>query len=139
MQDLTTRLHAQGMRMTPQRRRVLDAVAALVHATPEEIVARVAADGEQPLSPSTVYRSLEALESLHVVTHTHLDHRAPSYSLADHADHVHLVCRVCGRVQQCEEALADDFVARVRERSGFVAEVTHMAVHGRCASCATQQ
>ena len=91
--------------MTPQRQRVLDAVARLGHATPEDVVARVAEDGGPALAPSTVYRALEALESLGVVGHTHLDHRAPSYHLADHADHIHLVCRTCGRVAGVPQGL----------------------------------
>lgn len=125
--------------MTPQRRRVLDAVAGMTHGTPEEVVTRVAADGGHPLSPSTVYRALEALESLGAVAHTHLDHHAPSYHLADHADHVHLVCRDCGTVAQCDRQLAADFVGNVLAATGFEADVTHMAVHGRCSACATRQ
>ena len=134
-QDVAEKLRAQGRRMTTQRRRVLDAVAGLAHATPEQVVTAVAADGGAPLSPSTVYRSLEALESLGVVGHTHLDHRAPSYHLADHATHIHLVCRRCGRVEECPESLADQFVRNVLASNGFVADVTHMAVHGECSAC----
>ena len=90
MQDIGEQLRAQGMRMTMQRQRVLDAVAALGHATPEDVVAQVARDGGPALAPSTVYRALDALESLGVVGHTHLYHRAPRYPLADHADHIHV-------------------------------------------------
>jgi Fur family ferric uptake transcriptional regulator len=122
--------------MTLQRQRVLDAVAALGHATPDDVVAQVARDGGSPLSPSTVYRALDALESLDAVGHTHLDHRAPSYHLADHADHIHLVCRECGRVEQCPRELADVFAGNVLTHNGFVADVTHMAIHGRCSACA---
>jgi Fur family ferric uptake transcriptional regulator len=122
--------------MTSQRQRVLDAVEALAHATPEDVVSAVASDGGSPLAPSTVYRALEALEELGVVSHTHLDHRAPSYHLAEHADHVHLVCRDCGRVEQCSPELAEAFVGNVLRVNGFVADVTHMAIHGRCSSCA---
>jgi len=136
VQDVGERLRAQGRRMTPQRQRVLDAVATLGHATPEDVVARVSADGGATLAPSTVYRALEALESLGVVGHTHLDHRAPSYHLADHADHIHLVCRTCGRVEQCDRDLAESFTGNVLAASGFVADVTHMAIHGRCSACA---
>lgn len=125
--------------MTPQRQRVLDAVAVLAHATPDDVVARVARDGGNPLSPSTVYRALEALESLGVVGHTHLDHRAPTYHLSEHADHVHLVCRGCGRVQQCHRESAEAFVGNVLESTGFVADVTHMAVHGWCRACAAKR
>lgn len=139
MQDLAERLRAHGMRMTPQRRRVLDAVSDLAHATPEEIVARVTREGGAPLPPSTVYRVLDALESLGVIDHTHLDHGAPSYHLADHADHIHLVCRGCGRVEQCPIGYAQGFVGNVQDASGFVAQVNHMAIHGWCARCAPGQ
>ena len=92
----------------------------------------------RPLAPSTVYRALEALEELGVVGHTHLDHRAPSYHLADHADHIHLVCRDCGRVEQCPPSSPTGFTGNVLGVNGFVADVTHMAIHGRCSSCATR-
>jgi Fur family ferric uptake transcriptional regulator len=135
--DVGEQMRAHGRRMTQQRQRVLDAVARLGHATPEEVVSAVAGDGAARLAPSTVYRALEALEELGVVGHTHLDHRAPSYHLADHADHIHLVCRDCGRVEQCPRELADPFAGNVLRLNGFVADVTHMAIHGRCSSCAT--
>ena len=105
--------------MTPQRQRVLDAVVRLGHATPEDVVERVALDGAPALAPSTVYRALEALESLGIVGHTHLDHRAPSYHLADHADHIHLVCRSCGRIEECRTELAEGFVGNVLGRHGL--------------------
>jgi len=124
--------------MTSQRQRVLDAVARQGHATPEDVVSGVAADGGAPLAPSTVYRALDALESLGIVGHTHLDHRAPSYHLADHADHIHLVCRTCGRVQECPKEYAEGFTGNVLAGSGFVADVTHMAIHGECSTCATR-
>jgi Fur family transcriptional regulator, ferric uptake regulator len=124
--------------MTPQRQRVLAAVTHIGHATPEDVVDLVARDGGQPLAPSTVYRALEALESLGVVGHTHLDHRAPSYHLAEHADHIHLVCRSCGRVDECPAGYAEGFAGNVLEGNGFVADVTHMAIHGQCSACATR-
>ena len=139
VEDIGARLRAQGRRMTPQRQRVLDAVARLSHATPEEIAARASGDGGPRLSPSTVYRALEALESLGAVTHTHLDHHAPAYHLAEHADHIHLVCRVCGRVEQCDRDLADGFAGNVLAAKGFEADVTHMAIHGRCRECARRR
>jgi len=138
VQDVGEQLRAEGRRMTPQRQRVLDAVARLGHATPEDVVAGVTEDGGQPLAPSTVYRALDALESLGIIGHTHLDHRAPSYHLADHATHIHLVCRTCGRVQECPKEYAEGFAGNVLAGSGFVADVTHMAIHGECSTCATR-
>ncbi|HJY95714.1 MAG TPA: transcriptional repressor, partial [Streptosporangiaceae bacterium] len=81
-------LRARGYRVTPQRQLVLEAVARLDHATPEEIAAQVQQTA-RGVNISTIYRTLELLEQIGMVTHTHLHHGAPTYQLATHADHVH--------------------------------------------------
>jgi Fur family ferric uptake transcriptional regulator len=82
-----------------------------------------------------VYRALDCLEEVGVVSHTHLDHRAPTYHLADHARHLHLVCRLCGAVAESPASLADGLVADLAREHGFAADVTHMAIQGECAQC----
>lgn len=138
MRDLGESLRARGMRLTPQRERIISAVIALGHATPDGLAAAVGRDGGPALSLSTIYRNLEALEQVGVVSHTHLDHHSPTYHLADHADHVHLVCLACGVVIESEVATADQFVGNLLTRHGFVADMKHMAVHGWCEACASQ-
>ncbi len=130
-------LRRQGLRVTRQRERVLAAVAELGHATAEEVLSRVAVDGGPQLPPSTIYRALEAMEQAGALRHTHLDHRSPSYQLADHDHHIHLVCTGCGTVGEVPASIADDLVARIREQRGFDAAFTHMAVQGRCTKCQT--
>ena len=135
MSDLGSALRAHGMRLTPQRRRVVAALSEMEHGTPDAVAAQVAADGGPPLPPSTIYRVLDALEELGIVSHTHLDHRAPTYNLADHATHIHLVCLGCGTVSEAPIAMAGEFAGNVRAATGFDAVVTHMAILGWCASC----
>ena len=72
--DLASRLRERGLRVTAQREQVLAAVRRLGHATPEEIAASAG-----QVDPATVYRTLELLEELGLVGHTHLGHGAPSY------------------------------------------------------------
>ncbi len=127
------------MRLTPQRRRIVDALAQLEHGTPDTIAAEVSQDGGAPLSLSTIYRSLEALEQLAFVSHTHLDHRAPTYHLADHATHIHLVCLGCGSIGEAPAGMADGFAGNLRGAAGFEADVTHMAVQGWCAPCSAKR
>ena len=67
MSDLGERLRARGKRLTSQRERVLAAVGRLGHATPDDIVDAVAADGAGPVPASTVYRALDALQELGLV------------------------------------------------------------------------
>src|ERR1700722_11470214 len=78
-------LRARGYRVTPQRQLVLEAVTKLEHATPEEICAQVQLTA-RGVNISTVYRTLELLEQLGLVTHSHLRHGAPSYHLEAEQD-----------------------------------------------------
>ena len=139
MRDLGKSLRARGMRLTPQRQRIIQAVSALGHATPDGLAVAVDQDGGPALSLSTIYRNLEALEQVGLVSHTHLDHRSPTYHLADHAKHVHLVCLSCGVVIESEVAAADQYVGNLLSRHGFVADVKHMAIHGWCAACSARE
>jgi Fur family ferric uptake transcriptional regulator len=132
--SLEQALRARGLRATPQRRMVADAVLALGHATPEQVCARVQAS-TPALSLSTVYRTLELLEELGVVTHTHLTHGASTYHVTGHDDHIHLVCRRCGGIEEADLAVAHHLDADVRTRYGFRCDVSHLSLHGLCARC----
>jgi Fur family transcriptional regulator, ferric uptake regulator len=130
-------LRARGYRVTPQRQLVLAAVTQLEHATPEEIWAEVQRSASG-VNISTVYRALELLEEVGLVTHTHLGHGAPRYHLAAEAEHVHLVCSGCGRVTQVSPGAVGVLVAALAEQFGFQTDVGHLTVFGQCADCAAQ-
>ncbi len=134
---LGERLRAQGRRLTPQRARVLAAVAALEHATPEAIGARLRADagpGGAAPDTSTVYRALELLEKLGLVWHTHLGKGAPIYHAAEHR-HLHVVCASCGAVESAPPGLLDDAAERLAADLGFTLDVGHVALSGTCRAC----
>lgn len=139
--EFAASLRAAGMRVTGTRERVYAAVAASPHSTPETLIDVVngtpSGTDRSAVPASSVYRALDALEAAGLVTHTHLDHHAPTYHLADHARHIHLVCRSCGAVAETPVAVADSLVGRLDDEHGFAADVTHMAIHGRCAACRT--
>jgi Fur family transcriptional regulator, ferric uptake regulator len=127
-------LRARGYRVTPQRQLVLEAVARLDHATPEEIFAQVQQTA-RGVNISTIYRTLELLEQIGMVTHTHLGHGAPIYHLATHADHVHLVCVDCGRVSEVGPEAVRPVITALDEHYGFETDVGHLTVFGRCRDC----
>ncbi|AEH11342.1 MULTISPECIES: Fur family transcriptional regulator [Protofrankia] len=130
-----TQLRSRGYRLTPQRQLVLEAVTRLGHATPEEIVTEVrrTAGG---VNISTVYRTLDLLEELDLVSHAHLSHGAPTYHAAGLAEHVHLVCGGCGAVQEIPSNVLADLVTRLRDDFDFSVDVSHVALAGRCGDCA---
>ena len=134
---LAERLRARGLRLTPQRARVLAAVTALEHATPEAIGARLrdeaGPDGAAP-DTSTVYRNLELLERLGLVWHTHLGKGAPIYHAAEHP-HLHVVCASCGAVESAPHGLLDGAAERLADELGFTVDVGHVALSGTCRAC----
>ncbi len=127
-------LRERGYRLTPQRQLVLEAVDALEHATPEDILAEVRRTASG-VNISTVYRTLELLEELGLVSHAHLGHGAPTYHLADRHHHMHLVCRDCGKVTEADVSMAAPLTDRLRAEFGFDTDMKHFAIFGRCAAC----
>jgi Fur family ferric uptake transcriptional regulator len=132
---LAERLRSRGLRLTAQRRRVLEAVEALEHATPEAIGAwlREEAGPEAP-DASTVYRNLELLERLGLVWHTHLGKGAPIYHASEHA-HLHVVCASCGEISSASPDLLDSAAERLAADLGFTVDVGHVALSGTCRAC----
>jgi Fur family ferric uptake transcriptional regulator len=134
VQEWDDMLRASGYRVTPQRQLVLEAVSRLEHATPEEIFADVRQIA-RGVNVSTVYRTLELLEQLGLVSHTHLGHGAPRYHLAAEAEHVHLVCRLCEQVTEVDKAAVRPLVTALEQSEGFQTDVGHLTIFGLCAAC----
>jgi Fur family transcriptional regulator, ferric uptake regulator len=131
--SLRRTLHQRGLRMTPQRQLVLDAVRELGHATPEQICTHVQ-QSAPAVNITTIYRSLDLLERIGLVRHTHLGHGAPTYSQQEH-EHVHLVCHSCGTVAEIGTEKLDELVERLRAEEGFELDATHVALSGMCRTC----
>ena len=131
------KLRTAGYRITPQRQLVLEAVTHLRHATPEEILeeVQITASG---VNLSTVYRTLEVLEQVGLVTHAHIGHGAPTYHVVDDAPHIHLVCSRCRKVESIDGEGFAKFASKLEERNGFVVNISHVALHGLCKKCADE-
>jgi len=130
------KLRRGGYRITPQRQLVLESVERLGHGTPEEILTEVQRTATG-VNLSTVYRNLEVLEEVGLVTHAHIGHGAPTYHSVDDHVHIHLVCDRCGTVESVDATIADPFLDELRTRTGFVTDVSHVALHGTCSGCST--
>jgi len=127
-------LREKGLRLTPQRELVLQAVRTLGHATPEEVAAKIH-ETHPGINLSTVYRNLETLENVGLVQHTHLGHGGATYHAAEELTHLHLVCGVCGEVGDAPIESSASFVQGLLDDYGFHTDVTHFAIYGTCGSC----
>ena len=132
-----TRLRAHGYRVTVARQLVLAAITTLRHATPEQILTDVHAKAPG-INLSTVYRVLDVLSEVGLVTHAHLGPGSPTYHVSDAPAHLHLMCDTCGWVGSLPAATAAPFVGTLAAATGFHADITHAALHGRCQECTTE-
>lgn len=123
------------MRWTPQRRALLEVlVGASGHVTGVELIER-ARLRDPDTTASTVYRTLDVLEDLGLVAHSHGHDGREEFHLWPDSDHGHLACGSCGSTWEIEadEAIAlTDGLSRTR---GFAVNLSHLTISGICSGC----
>ena len=131
--DLSTALRERGMRVTPQRVVLHRALRELDrHVTADELLDAVA-DRLPNVSLPTIYATLELLEELGMVRRVQ---RAGTTLFDPRVDsHHHLVCTICGSIEDLDSTLDTAALERAAARHGFEHERIEAVVHGRCASC----
>jgi Fur family transcriptional regulator, ferric uptake regulator len=120
--------------MTPQRRAIVaEVMAADGHISPPAVAARVRAR-VPGVDPSTVYRTLDLLEEVGVLSHTHLESGA-EYHRRSESRHIHLTCSRCGVEDSLSLGEARRLENLVAGHRGFAPDLTHFAISGLCRRC----
>ena len=133
--NIISRLRHKGYRLTPQRMMILEAVeAADNHISAEEIYTRVC-DRYPHLNISTVYRTIELLNKLGLVTETDMGDGRVRYHSIKKGHHHHLVCQKCGRIIDLDEAVLSPLKDVLSRDYGFDADLKHLAIFGHCKEC----
>jgi Fur family transcriptional regulator, ferric uptake regulator len=128
-------LKRRGLRMTPQRRAIVAEVMSTEgHINAVDIAKRVK-ERVPGVNASTVYRTLDTLETIGVLSHAHLEDGA-EYHRVEEGLHVHLICADCGAEDALSVDEADSLREAVAHHNGFRPDLTHFAISGRCAACA---
>ena len=128
---------ARKERLTPIRRRVLEALLAS-HAPlgAYELIDRLATDGARP-APITVYRALDFLRAQILV------HRIESRNAFIACVHNHesgdpvvfLICEKCGAVGEAASAAVADTIKTASRAAGFTPKTPVIEISGICAHC----
>jgi len=121
--------------MTPQRMMVVSAIEnSDGHISAEEIYAQVIAKYPQ-VNISTVYRTLELLKHLGLVTDTDFGEGRVRYHPVGKGHHHHLVCQECGAITDLDEIVLSPLKTILLREYGFSADLRHLAIFGRCKKC----
>ena len=132
---IVSKLSEKGYRLTPQRMMILAAIEdSDDHISAEEIYVQVVAKYSH-VNISTVYRTLELLKRLGLVTETDFGGGRVRYHPADKGHHHHLVCTECGAIIDLDESVLSCLKDTLLREYKFSADLRHLAILGRCANC----
>ena len=139
--EAKSRLGGVGQRFTSSRRSLVEI---LSRSDRPLTMPELLAEGPG-LAQSSVYRNLTVLEEAgvvrRIVTHDEFARFELAEDLTGHHHH-HLVCTVCGGVQDCIvpaaiEELLDSALIELAGAHGFAVEAHRLDLLGRCATCRT--
>ena len=124
------------MRWTPQRRALIEVLlASNGHLTGTELVERCRALDPET-TPSTVYRTLDALEEIGLVRHSHGHDGHEEFHVLPATEHGHLQCEGCGSTWEIEASEARTLTRTLVRSRRFALDLSHLTIVGRCADCA---
>jgi len=143
MDRLKEQLKSKGYKLTPQRRAILDTVIDNQgkHLSTEEIYDIVKKCCPE-IGLATVYRTLQLLSELDVLSKLNLDDGCVRYELNTHEDdhqHHHLICTNCGDVIEVVVDLLDALESEIEVNYQFKINDHKVKFFGICKKCQEAQ
>jgi len=135
---LQSELRSQGIRLTRQRRVILQVMeGAKRHLDANEIFER-AQKSDPGITRVTVYRTLDMLKRRRLIDELDLLHlRGDRHFYEAHGprDHIHVACVRCGKVREFESELYEELMKQISQDCEIEITVTRTEVGGLCADC----
>lgn len=136
--SLLDELAAKGVRLTAQRRVLVEIIQEAERHLDAASLLELARKRQSSLDRATVYRTLELLKKLRLVDELdlmHLQGEKHYYEAKTRRDHVHLACFQCGRIEEFSSTVFERLKREISNHAGFEVGVTRLEVGGRCRSC----
>ena len=135
---LVDELAAKGVRLTAQRRLLLEIIQEAEHHLDAATILQLARKSDGNIDRATVYRTLDLLKKLGLVDELdlmHLNGEKHYYEATPARDHVHLACFQCGQIQEFTSPTFERLKQEIIRENGFEISVVRMEVGGRCRAC----
>lgn len=90
------------------------------------------------MDQSTVYRTLKTLKEKGVITPIDLRHNHAHYELTNSADHHHLICTSCGKIEEVKHHNVEAMEHTILQNTKHFAEIKQhtLEFYGTCKACA---
>ena len=135
MKSFKETLHRSGYKATPARLAILDIFKKSKRPlSAQEIIDELPGDIDQ----ATIYRTFTALKTKGIIHQIDLRHNHAHYELTDIAEHHHLICLHCGRVEDVQHCNIGEIQATVLRASKHFSEIKQhtLEFYGMCRVCA---
>jgi Fur family transcriptional regulator, ferric uptake regulator len=136
---LARELTARGVRMTTQRRMLLEIIAHSPDHLDAATLLRRAHERDGQIHRATVYRTLELLKRFRLIDELdlmHLEGEKHYYEPRNKSEHFHLACLGCGKIVEHITPTFERLKEEISEQTGFAIDVIRLEVGGQCPACA---
>ncbi len=130
-------LRGENLKLTPQRRRILDRVYAThEHFSADTLYAWLREEEGPQVSRATVYRTLDVLSRGGFVQGLDTGDGGMVYEhVLGHDHHDHLVCVACGRIDEFSDPEIEKLQVKAARSKGFTLVSHVLRLSGFCESC----
>ncbi|CAI8413647.1 MAG: Peroxide operon regulator [Cyanobium sp. ARS6] len=129
LQDALDRCRHLGMRLSRQRRMVLDLLwSEASHLSARDIFEKLNQQGRK-IGHTSVYQNLEALQSAGLIEC--LDRASGRLYGYRNDPHSHITCLETGAIEDLDVTLPDDLLREIERRTGFTIESYTLQLNGR--------
>ena len=137
VEELTTLFRQRGLKVTPQRQRIFQALSGNIHhPTAEKVFTAVRAD-MPTISLKTVYQTLHELEALGEIQQMKLGTGSSRYD-PNMEHHHHLVCTRCGKATDIHADFAN-LAVPADQGCGFDVGSVEVTFRGLCEECSKSE
>jgi Fe2+ or Zn2+ uptake regulation protein len=129
--SLLDELAAKGVRLTTQRRVVVEIIQNADQHLDAASLLQLAKRSDPNIDRATVYRTLELLKKYRLVDELdlmHLQGEKHYYEVKTRRDHIHLACFSCGQIEEFTSTMFDQLKEEVSKQAGFSIRVTRLEV-----------
>jgi Fur family ferric uptake transcriptional regulator len=133
--DFRRILRKSGHKATPSRLAILEVFQkAKEPLSAQGIIGLLSRNVDQ----ATIYRTLKSLKEKGIIKQIDLRHNHAHYELTDIADHHHLICLSCGKIENVEHHNVEAMERTILQNAKHFAEIKQhtLEFYGICKACA---
>ena len=135
--NLLKTLKDNGYRITGSRKLICDLLEKNIHFhfSVKQLTFLINKKSEINIDQTTIYRTLDALEELGLLQHSHIPHKPAIYYLNNTDQNVHLICESCDKIVDISEQSVKSINTILKQNSNFNNINNNFVYIGICKEC----